>query len=117
MRIEMNNINKTIKGVSLLTDINLALESGHIYGFVGDNGSGKTVLFKVWTILLTTERGSTDGVPPPIYKVSIFPESAPVGRVERISSARLTISAQTESAYLSNLAMSPFPGQAGTASE
>ena len=37
----MNNINKTIKGVSLLTDINLALESGHIYGFVGDNGSGK----------------------------------------------------------------------------
>ena len=43
----MNNINKTIKGVSLLTDINLALESGHIYGFVGDNGSGKTVLFKV----------------------------------------------------------------------
>ena len=24
----MNNINKTIKGVSLLTDINLALESG-----------------------------------------------------------------------------------------
>ena len=37
----MNNINKIIKGVSLLTDINLALESGHIYGFVGDNGSGK----------------------------------------------------------------------------
>lgn len=43
----MNNINKIIKGVSLLTDINLAIESGHIYGFVGDNGSGKTVLFKV----------------------------------------------------------------------
>ena len=47
MKIEMNNINKTIKGVSLLTDINLALESGLFYGFVGDNGSGKTVLFKV----------------------------------------------------------------------
>ena len=33
----MNNINKTIKGVSLLTDINLALESGHIIvqGIIG----------------------------------------------------------------------------------
>ena len=58
MRIEMNNINKTIKGVSLLTDINLALESGHIYGFVGDNGSGKTVLFKVLLGLMHKTSGT-----------------------------------------------------------
>lgn len=54
----MNNINKTIKGVSLLTDINLALESGHIYGFVGDNGSGKTVLFKVLLGLMHKTSGT-----------------------------------------------------------
>lgn len=58
MKIEMNNINKTIKGVSLLTDINLALESGHIYGFVGDNGSGKTVLFKVLLGLMHKTSGT-----------------------------------------------------------
>ena len=58
MRIEMNNINKIIKGVSLLTDINLALESGHIYGFVGDNGSGKTVLFKVLLGLMHKTSGT-----------------------------------------------------------
>ena len=54
----MNNINKTIKGVSLLTDINLALESGHICGFVGDNGSGKTVLFKVLLGLMHKTSGT-----------------------------------------------------------
>lgn len=54
----MNNINKIIKGVSLLTDINLALESGHIYGFVGDNGSGKTVLFKVLLGLMHKTSGT-----------------------------------------------------------
>lgn len=57
----MNNINKTIKGVSLLTDINLALESGHIYGFVGDNGSGKTVLFKVLLGLMHKTSGMHSG--------------------------------------------------------
>ena len=58
MRIEMNNINKTIKGVPLLLDINLTLESGHIYGFTGDNGSGKTVLFKVLLGLMHKTSGT-----------------------------------------------------------
>lgn len=64
MRIEMNNINKTIKGVPLLLDINLTLESGHIYGFTGDNGSGKTVLFKVLLGLMHKTSGTilVDGV-------------------------------------------------------
>ena len=47
MQIEMCNVGKTIKGTTLLTDISLRMESGKIYGFVGENGSGKTVLFKV----------------------------------------------------------------------
>lgn len=47
MQIEMNNINKTIKNAVLLDNINLTMESGKVYGFTGDNGSGKTVLFKV----------------------------------------------------------------------
>lgn len=47
MQIEMNNISKTIKNAVLLDNINLTMESGKVYGFTGDNGSGKTVLFKV----------------------------------------------------------------------
>ena len=47
MQIEMRSVNKKIGQVQLLSDVSLEMESGHVYGFVGDNGSGKTVLFKI----------------------------------------------------------------------
>ena len=46
MEIKVNNLSKVINKTYLLKNINLNLKSGHIYGFVGSNGSGKTVLFK-----------------------------------------------------------------------
>lgn len=46
MNIVLKNISKKIDGIYLLNNINLNLKSGNIYGFVGSNGSGKTVLFK-----------------------------------------------------------------------
>lgn len=44
--LEIKNISKSFKGNSVLKDISLRCESGKIYGIVGYNGSGKTVLFK-----------------------------------------------------------------------
>lgn len=58
MQIEMNNVNKTVKGIPLLTDISLTMDSGKIYGFTGDNGSGKTVLFKVLLGLMKKTSGT-----------------------------------------------------------
>lgn len=58
MQIRMNNVCKTVKGTPLLSDISLELESGHIYGFVGDNGAGKTVLFKILLGLMKKSSGS-----------------------------------------------------------
>ena len=85
----MNNINKTIKGVSLLTDINLALESGHIYGFVGDNGSGKTVLFKVLLGLMHKTSGTilVDGREQKdlMQQKRIWKSSRPIGKSRMIS--------------------------------
>lgn len=46
MKIELKNINKTVNKINLLTDINITMESGKAYGFIGSNGCGKTVLFK-----------------------------------------------------------------------
>ncbi len=57
MQIRMNNVGKTVKGVELIKDINLTLDSGNIYGFVGDNGAGKTVLFKVLLGLMKKTSG------------------------------------------------------------
>lgn len=58
MQIEMNNVNKTVKGIPLLADISLTMDSGKIYGFTGDNGSGKTVLFKVLLGLMKKTSGT-----------------------------------------------------------
>lgn len=54
----MNNVCKKVKGADLLSDISLTMESGNIYGFVGDNGAGKTVLFKILLGLMKKTSGS-----------------------------------------------------------
>lgn len=45
--INIINVSKTFKNEKVLTDINLSLKDNMIYGFVGRNGSGKSVLFKM----------------------------------------------------------------------
>ena len=47
MKIEINNLSKTLDNNIILDNINMSLESGNIYGFIGRNGSGKTMLLKV----------------------------------------------------------------------
>ncbi len=44
--IRVEHITKQFRGHTVLDDVSLACESGRIYGIVGYNGSGKTVLFK-----------------------------------------------------------------------
>ena len=47
MKIEVKNITKSFKNILVLKGVNLTYESGHIYGLIGKNGSGKTVLLKM----------------------------------------------------------------------
>ena len=47
MKIELKNVSKKYKDVTVLSDINVVFESGKIYGFIGRNGSGKSVLLKL----------------------------------------------------------------------
>lgn len=46
MEIRVKNLSIGFDNQKVLDDINLTFTSGHIYGFMGRNGSGKTVLFK-----------------------------------------------------------------------
>lgn len=57
MTIEIINYNKTLKKKKILTDINLKLESGKVYGFYGRNGSGKTMLFRAISTLIYPTSG------------------------------------------------------------
>ncbi len=58
MKIVAENISKTIRGKAILKNVNLTLESGMIYGFVGRNGSGKTMLFRALSGLMKINEGS-----------------------------------------------------------
>ena len=42
--VQVNNVSLILNKKQILKDISLELERGKIYGLVGDNGSGKTLL-------------------------------------------------------------------------
>jgi len=44
--INVEHLNLTIKKKTILSDINLTFEAGKIYGLVGNNGCGKTMMMK-----------------------------------------------------------------------
>ena len=58
MELVVNSINKTIRGKVILSDVNLCLKSGNVYGFIGKNGSGKTMLFRALSGLMKVDSGS-----------------------------------------------------------
>lgn len=57
MEILIQGVNKTIKKVPILTDINLKMESGKVYGLKGKNGSGKTMLMRAICGLIIPDSG------------------------------------------------------------
>jgi len=55
--VEINHLTKQFKETIALQDINLTLEQGKIYGIIGRNGSGKSVLFKCICGLMAVNTG------------------------------------------------------------
>ena len=62
--INLENVSKTFKDKTVLQPLDLTIETGKITGFIGRNGSGKTVLFKLicGLMLPTTGTVTVDGV-------------------------------------------------------
>lgn len=58
MKLTAEHIYKTIHGAPILQDVTLTLEGGTIYGFVGRNGSGKTMLFRALSGLMKLSGGT-----------------------------------------------------------
>lgn len=56
--LHLEQVTKRFKEKTVLQETNLCLEAGKIYGFVGRNGSGKTVLFKLICGLLMPTTGT-----------------------------------------------------------
>ncbi|MGO4529955.1 ATP-binding cassette domain-containing protein [Paenibacillus sp. 2TAF8] len=56
--VSVQDLTKSIKGQVLLSKINLECQTGKIYGIIGHNGSGKTMLFKVISGFVRPSEGS-----------------------------------------------------------
>jgi len=57
-KIEVHHLSKKFKNQVVLDDLNLTLESGNVYGFLGNNGSGKTTTIKILFNELTPNQGT-----------------------------------------------------------
>jgi ABC-2 type transport system ATP-binding protein len=55
--VEIKHLSKTIKKNLILDDINLELKEGTLYGIIGRNGSGKTMLFRCMAGLVFPSSG------------------------------------------------------------
>ena len=58
--VEIKELFKTIDKEEILSDINLQIAKGEIYGLLGPNGAGKTTLMKCMLSLLTITSGSIE---------------------------------------------------------
>lgn len=56
--IESSGIEKRFGDVKALSDINFDVNEGEIFGFIGPDGAGKTILFRLITTLLVPDAGT-----------------------------------------------------------
>jgi ribose transport system ATP-binding protein len=56
--LSIKDINKTFSGVKVLNDINLEIQSGEVFGILGENGAGKSTLLKIICGIYTPTSGS-----------------------------------------------------------
>lgn len=75
LKIDISHVSKSFKNEQVLTDINLELTDNKIYGFIGRNGSGKSVLFKMICGYIFADKGQISINGKIIGKDMDFPEN------------------------------------------
>lgn len=104
-KLEIINLTKKIKAVTVLDHVSMELETGNITGLVGDNGSGKTMLMRAICGLIMPTSGKVlfDGrsrqdadptIGAMIENTSLFPDMTGYDNLKLISRIRQTASRQ-----------------------
>ncbi|MBD5484441.1 MAG: ABC transporter ATP-binding protein [Lachnospiraceae bacterium] len=68
--LQTNHLTKTIGGKELVSNVNLHIKKGEIYGFLGPNGAGKTTVMKMITNLWKPTEGTIE-----IFGETLTPQS------------------------------------------
>ncbi len=58
--LQTNHLTKIIDGKELVSDVNIHVKKGEIYGFLGPNGAGKTTVMKMITNLWKPTEGAVE---------------------------------------------------------
>ena len=58
LAVETNNLKKGFGGMETIRSCDMHIKSGTIYGFLGENGAGKTTVFKMLSGILRATTGS-----------------------------------------------------------
>lgn len=55
--LQTHGLTKAYKGTEVVSDVNMTIQKGEIYGLIGLNGAGKTTLMRMITSLISASRG------------------------------------------------------------
>lgn len=58
--LQTHNLNKVYNGTDVISNVNLKIKKGEIYGFLGPNGAGKTTIMKMITNLVKPTSGEIE---------------------------------------------------------
>ncbi len=77
--LQAENINKNYSGHQALTDVNLSIEEGKVFGLLGPNGAGKTTFIRIINQITGPDSGKIllNGQalkPEDIYRIGYLPE-------------------------------------------
>lgn len=86
--LNIANVSKRFGGLQALTDVNVKIMQGQIYGLIGPNGAGKTTFFNVITGLYQADTGSFELAGKP-YSPSAPHEVAKAGIARTFQNIRL----------------------------
>ncbi|PGL72952.1 ABC transporter ATP-binding protein [Bacillus sp. AFS055030] len=71
--IQTNNLTKNYKGTTVVSNVNMHVKKGEIYGFLGPNGAGKTTVMKMIMNLIKPTSGeiiiSGETITPKSYEI------------------------------------------------
>ncbi|GIN88486.1 bacitracin ABC transporter ATP-binding protein [Heyndrickxia sporothermodurans] len=68
--IQINQLCKTFKGTETVSNVNMKINKGEIYGFLGPNGAGKTTIMKMILNLVKPSSGEINVLNKPVLTTS-----------------------------------------------